>query len=839
MLTKSNSTIYSTFKKGKQDSFADILKSTKSIIRNSSSFNKYINHYTSSIQISAFKSPDRAVYPILKNNNIIPLHKTTYGVNDDPTHCKSRSLNHQHHPIHDNNDSKQLVKGTFPLFKLKFPEISKVFEDNNNNNNNNEHKRYFNHNVKTTRRYKRNHNQMNKSSSALNLLMKGIKSNISYFIRSNQNMLHIQNSTLQAFQINKRDILIQDFMFKWKHYKDLKCYDENEIFHTNTTQYDELIARKIRSIAQDEVTSSSSSTKVENPTTVLESTFEDANMSRIYLKLTSMQISFTPKQRKCNDDNDDDMGNNKHKKIVMKLPFAYLFLFYYDDIEFFKYILMSVISFKNNYTQIEFDENKMYEFIKKNFSSISTQQQHDVVVNSNNNNNDDISLSSQYYYPHQQGSSSSSPRKSMSSLLPLRKNLFNKGKRGSTNYINYNMLNNSSNVEPKTKQNNNTKRTLIHNSERTYKKFFYNKYTFTWLTPEVNYNVTITTPYVYFEYENCKNPIQRYLEKELMMYLYERNFMNWDYYIMCYLFSIKRFRVFIENINSKCGMSDTTLDNHHHSIFSNHTFLEKNEYDDSVIRLSPTKKFQFNLKHTKCFFFNTNEACSTCIVNVTAYTLFIDNDKLNPYTNWKFNLNFFETNFLNNVSLYETLELFLMKIIKTDSSCGKLTLDFTVFTDFDASILNYKRYHYYTKKVLKKEGQCDIKSQTVITAVVDIDDSNKNDVRLDIVCPGVEVESVGFTGMKNVQKFKLDIEMMREMTKIHFKEWPMYIWTHKDKWVDVEGEESGDKTNKASTLRNNKQGKGGKDGMVSPKHRGSNFRLFDHSKLAFIAENIK
>ena len=90
MLAKSNSTIYSTFKKGKQDSFADILKSTKSIIRNSSSFNKYITHYTSSIQISTFKSPDRSSYPILKNNDIIPLHKTTFNNTDDRHHLFKR-----------------------------------------------------------------------------------------------------------------------------------------------------------------------------------------------------------------------------------------------------------------------------------------------------------------------------------------------------------------------------------------------------------------------------------------------------------------------------------------------------------------------------------------------------------------------------------------------------------------------------------------------------------------------------------------------------------------------------------------------------------------------------
>ena len=826
MLTKSNSTIYSTFKKGKQDSFADILKSTKSIIRNSSSFNKYINHYTSSIQISAFKSPDRSVYPILKNNNIIPLQKATYGVNDDSAQCKSRSVNHHHNhnsnnpPINDSIEphSKQLVKGTFPLFKLKFPEISKVFEDHNGSSTN-EDRRYFNHNTKTTRRHKRNHNQLNKSSSALNLLMKGIKCNISYFIRSNQNMLHIQNSTLQAFQINKRDILIQDFMSKWKHYKDLQCYDENEIFHTNTAHYDELIQRKMRLLTQDEA-----SPKVENPTTVLESTFEDANMNQIYLRLTSMQIAFTPiLSKRC--------VSARRKKIVMKFPFAYMFLFYYDDIEFFKYVLMNVVSFKkDDYTEVEFDESRMCEFLKRNFSTMTTP--HDA-----NANTDDTLLSSHCHHRHQQPSSSSSPRKSVSSLLPFRKNVFHKVKRGSTSYMNNNnnsILNLSSLVEPKIKHH--TKRTLVHNSERSYKKFFYNKYAFTWLTPKVNYNVVITMPHVYFEYENCKNPILRYIEKELMMYLYERNFMNWDYYIMCYLFSIKRFRVFIENINSKCGVSDTTLDTN--NVFSRHTFLEKNEYDDSVIQLSPAKKFQFNLKHTRCFFFSSNDLRSTCIVNVTAYALLIDNDKLNPYTNWKFNLNFGETNFLNNVSLYETLELFLMKIIKTDSSCGKLTLDFTVFTDFDASVLNYKRY-YYTRRAPRKEGgQTDIRQSTAIAGVIDVDESNRNDVYLEIVCPGVEVECVGFAGLKNVQRFRLDVEMLREMAKMSFKEWPVYVWTHREKWVDVEIEESGEKTNKAGSWRNRQMKT--KDGVVSPmNHRGSNFKSFEHAKMAFIAENSK
>lgn len=841
MLAKSNSTIYSTFKKGKQDSFADILKSTKSIIRNSSSFNKYITHYTSSIQISTFKSPDRSTYPILKNNDIIPLHKTTFNNTDDAHHLfKSKKVINSFTTEDKDKDKKQ----NKPLFKLKLPEVTKVNDDND------EPQRHFNH-QNTSKKIQR---KITKSSSALSLLVKGMKHNINCFSHNNRNSLCSQSSTLNACHINKRDILIQDFMYKWKHYKDLKQYDENEIFNAKQLSYDMLIKDKIKEITQD------NPIKIQNLTTSLESTFEDANSNQIYLKLTSMQIIFTPIQN----------TNKKVKSTVINLPFSYLFLFYYNDIDFFKYILMSSISFKNNNSEIIFNENNIYSFMKKNFHSIhentnsSTYNNNNIHFKHNHHTDEDLLKlhTNNNNNPHHK--SPVSPRKATSSVV-LRKSAPHRFKFSSTNNINnYNediVATNNQNetkVKPKHK-----KRTLIHNSQRKIRKFFYNTYIFIWVTPYVNYYVTITTPRIYFEFETGKNPVSRYIEKELMLFLWERNFVNWDYYIMCYLFSLKRFRIYIENIHSKkiSNFLDNILSNNEAAKKLN-SYIEKNEYDNSVIPLSLTKKFQFNMKHVKMFFFNTDDTGTNNIINLISYSLFIENDKLNPFTNWTFNLNFAEMKFLNTVSLYEALEMFIMKIIKTDSSQGFLTLDFTVFKDFNAKILDYTRHHYTNITIDNKKDTVynnirkpsknftrDFKNElrhistnpTLIHAQnQEIHESNTNEeVCLDINQPFLEVESFDFNGIINKVKYHLEIDLLREMEKMKFIEWPKYLWTNKIRWQDID--ESCDKIELLDLKKikpHKKESMFKSKEILSPKNY-KGIRSFEHSNTAFIVENNK
>ena len=69
----------------------------------------------------------------------------------------------------------------------------------------------------------------------------------------------------------------------------------------------------------------------------------------------------------------------------------------------------------------------------------------------------------------------------------------------------------------------------------------------------------------------------------------------------------------------------------------------------------------------------------------------IDYDKLNPKIRWKYILNFKLMKLLNEISKYEPLETFLPKITKTDFQNGRLSIDFSVFNEFNIDILGYEK----------------------------------------------------------------------------------------------------------------------------------------------------
>ena len=175
-----HNSIYSTFKRDKYDSLTDILKSTKNVIQNSNSFNKYLHSYIDSIQVSSFKSPDCNIYPILRSSSIIPLHKTVFDyseVDKRKTKCKTtRELTSEE------DAAKDRLHFTFNL-----PHMNISIQKNKRNK------------QKTICK-------VVKSKSAICIL------------RSNMNR-HC-----------RRNCLMEDFLEKWKNNENLQ-YDESEIFN--------------------------------------------------------------------------------------------------------------------------------------------------------------------------------------------------------------------------------------------------------------------------------------------------------------------------------------------------------------------------------------------------------------------------------------------------------------------------------------------------------------------------------------------------------------------------------------------------------------------------------
>ena len=78
----------------------------------------------------------------------------------------------------------------------------------------------------------------------------------------------------------------------------------------------------------------------------------------------------------------------------------------------------------------------------------------------------------------------------------------------------------------------------------------YNLYSFLWTTHSKTFKVTITLPLITFTVPSNSIKVQQFLDYELLFYIYNLNFICWDYYIMKYLSRFKQFRFLLEKLVS-------------------------------------------------------------------------------------------------------------------------------------------------------------------------------------------------------------------------------------------------------------------------------------------------
>lgn len=83
-------------------------------------------------------------------------------------------------------------------------------------------------------------------------------------------------------------------------------------------------------------------------------------------------------------------------------------------------------------------------------------------------------------------------------------------------------------------------------------KLFYDEISFTWITPTTEYKVTLVYPIIELFILNENIIVNRICEVDLILFLHDRQFLTWDFYILNYLFSLKKFRKIICKTFTKC-----------------------------------------------------------------------------------------------------------------------------------------------------------------------------------------------------------------------------------------------------------------------------------------------
>jgi hypothetical protein len=257
-----------------------------------------------------------------------------------------------------------------------------------------------------------------------------------------------------------------------------------------------------------------------------------------------------------------------------------------------------------------------------------------------------------------------------------------------------------------------------------------------------------------------------YCDKELFLYLLQNNFVNWDYYILNYLFSLKIFRLIIlKGISLYIKLNLKKSEENKSLIDANNIstlYLKKplDYINDKTLLINLNKKIynQYNSNNETYKFFYTDNFSINSIIDLNSFHIFIESDKVNKNTCFEFCLNFKEMCHLINISRYEDLDNFLSKIVQLNLEEGKINLDLSVLEYYSDNLLgqiytNVSKTKNIKPKYNKKES---ITSMKTIRAKSSYKRSESD---INIVMPFITVEQYVKSEMLNNNVKKIDLNM--------------------------------------------------------------------------------
>ena len=670
--------------KGKHD-YNDILKGTKSVLKNYLSYSNYIRDYNEFTTIQSFKIPSIKNYPLLNNKSLqlIPLCKSTRNIKAKKklifTNKKNKLIfGYDNMPYSDEKSKKYNLQ---KLLKINLSDLKEKY------------KRY------------------NKKS------------------KDNYEM---------------SNPIISDFFYKWtqKYSDDIKnpkinnfsslSYDEKKIFYDD---YDVFLKEKIEYIKKNKIT---------NLQENLESEFYDVKDKKIKIDLLSMKLIFKPI-------NENNLVSGTEQ--VINLPLSFVFLFYIDGFNFFKKILICSIHFSNNFISINFNDKNIYSLIKKLFKS---EKDYNSFLNIGKNkknklNKKDLFDPSEFKIKRSMTmvkirNEAKKPTKKVENT----KDKSDKGKK---------IKNIHADKEKQRKEDelNNKK------YKNEIKEFPYDEFEFIWETPVRTYRVILQLPTIHFWCEHLNRTIITFCDKNLFLFMFKNNFINWDFYALHYFFSIKSFRKLIikeYSLEVRPLLKALYKDNNNKS----HNYEDRSLYNKIDIKLSSSnynstlytreKKINslLNDKNESFIFFYTDNFNTNSIIDFHSYSIVVNYNKLNPYKSWQFFLNFKQMKFLTQINKFELLECFIPKILKTNFEYGSLEMDFSVFEDFNSNILNYPKKEIINKYIFNGKDQ---------------PNHIKDKMKLEIIKPYITIEkNVDVTNLSNIsEKIELNSNILSQFAK--------------------------------------------------------------------------
>jgi hypothetical protein len=374
--------------------------------------------------------------------------------------------------------------------------------------------------------------------------------------------------------------------------------------------------------------------KNENPTIIFEKQF--IYKKEMTLTLNSLTISF------------EDMAlpkELKNKKLKIDFPFSLLPLFYYKGIQSFQKLLSACIKVENNFEKVYLDEDSLYIALNHIQDFETEEVEEKVNIDTIKTIDDKIELLT--------------PDFQRDKIIPI-------------------------NLRPPILQRN---------------IFFlkYNYFIFFWITNTKVYVTKITLPCISLKIRDNNILIQQFIDYELLFFLYKRNFLNWEFYIIKYLSSFTKFRKLFQQLGSLKKINFT-------KIFLKEPKTKINTFFEEILLNIYTDQFSKNqIIKFKSFY-----------IKVNFIDLHYDCEKV-----YHIYFTFYQYVKLYQIAKYSSKILFLIKFLDMDNETHTLNFNYEKYDNFDIdiwlqnikkfsqkSIKNkvleeqlYKEFEIYTKKL--------------------------------------------------------------------------------------------------------------------------------------------
>ena len=528
-----------------------ILNVTKNVIKQNSEFNEYyqnkdINLYKSQLPLLMQRSRLREALYFKNKNNIqdLILHKTKEEDDSDNILKEEEEKNI-------NNKLSLMEIRKLQVRSKKLPPLCPFY---------NKKGELLPEVVSTAKAFNNMDSDSKFNMSNINL---GLFPNFNWHFLTPMNKNKIKTINLyENIEIHFEDFQ-KEVLFENK-YDSLK-YNYSDIFGRKSfyKEYIKVYIEDIINLTKETQLIEEGNKIVENQETKKEKIFEwGKNKNNIYLILNSINIKIT-----------DPKNNN----VVFEysLPLNLVHLFYYKGFEKFKIFIMALIHWDEKNKKFDLDQN-IYTIINNLLTNCRELKAKLDLFEDIEIKDDNIQQSPELKKTMTIGKNAKNKSHNLAKSVMTMGN------------VNTNNLFAGTNVDIiQKKKIKKTSYKLFPKEENADEYLNFNTFNFYWKANDHLFHVSIETPLIIFNIPSHNITMKQFIDFELLFYLFNINFENWDFYVIKYISSFKIFRIILSQMASYNKKKDINI------------FLEKPKIknydfsDERIINIFSTE----NLSH--------------------------------------------------------------------------------------------------------------------------------------------------------------------------------------------------------------------------------------------------